>query len=105
MEGRRPLLLRLLRLTYPRARRVAVGLWIAFAVILWNVVFDHQVETAAKLYVYRQGLHEEGGGPLVTIDEVMRPAVAGGVLRASEWSLLAMGIGLAGVAATKRHNP
>ncbi len=92
-------------MSYPRACQVAVGLWIAFGIVVWNVVFDHQVVTAAKVYVYRQGLHEQGRGPRVTIEGIMRPAIVRGVGTASGWSVLATGIGLFGVAMARRHNP
>ncbi len=105
MEASRPVLLHVLRLSFPRARRVAAGLWIAFGVVLWNVVFDHEVEMGAKDYVYRQHLHTQGRGPRVSIDGIMRPAAVYGLEAATGWSVLATGIGLVGVAVSRRHNP
>jgi len=35
-----------------RTARVAVALWIALAVVVWNVVFDRVLVVAGRQYVY-----------------------------------------------------
>ena len=57
-------------------RRAALLLWTAFAVMVWNIVFDAAVVQAGREYLTRQALHQQGRGPAVTIREVMHPEVA-----------------------------
>ena len=40
----------------PRAKvRLARALWIAWAVIVWNVVFDHVIVVAGRSYIHAAG--------------------------------------------------
>ncbi|MBI2835852.1 MAG: hypothetical protein HYX76_15645 [Acidobacteria bacterium] len=73
-------------------------LWLILAFVVWNVVFDGYVRRARFEYLARQALHAQGRAPeAVTIDAVMRPAIAQGVRRATMW---AGGVALAGWALT-----
>ena len=72
----------------PRAAiRLARALWIAWAVIVWNVVFDHVIVVAGRDYIHAAGLAAGRHGPdgrfLVQMDEFMRPAVTRGLWMAS----------------------
>jgi hypothetical protein len=55
-------------------RRIAFALWIAWAVLLWNVVFDHVIVVAGREYIaaaeraFAHGAYEN-------MDVWMRPAV------------------------------
>lgn len=60
------------------AARLARALWIAWALILWNVVFDHVIVVAGRQYIlaakraaYSPGLHR-----YENMDAWMRPAVS-----------------------------
>lgn len=59
-----------------RATRLATALWILWAVILWNVVFDHVIVLAGRDYVAAALLAANGSGPYARIDDWMRPAAA-----------------------------
>src|SRR5437660_11195533 len=68
----------------PRAAvRLARALWIAWAVIVWNVVFDHIIVVAGREYIHAAGIAAGRHGPdgrfLVQMDDYMRPAVARGL--------------------------
>jgi len=78
-------------------RRAALLLWAAFAVVVWNVVFDAVVVQAGRDYLTRQALHQQGKGPPVTIPSVMRPGVVRGVRLASLCGGAVAGCGLLGV--------
>jgi hypothetical protein len=72
----------------PRAAvRLARALWIAWAVIVWNVVFDRVIVVAGRDYIHAAGLAGGRLGPdgrfLVQMDDFMRPAVTRGVWIAS----------------------
>jgi len=66
-----------------RELRIATALWIAWAVIIWNVVFDHVIVLAGRRYVRAAVLAAQAGGPYARIDDWMRPAVTGGLWQAS----------------------
>ena len=78
-------------------RRLAVGLWLAFGLSAWNVIFDYEIRTAADRYLYLQGLHASGRGPSVSVDGVMRPAQVHGAIVASAWSGAIVAAGLLGL--------
>jgi hypothetical protein len=72
----------------PRAAvRLARMLWIAWAVIVWNVVFDHVIVVAGRDYIHAAGLAAgrlgADGRLVVRMDDYMRPAVTRGLWIAS----------------------
>ena len=74
----------LARLRQPAcAARVAVGLWIIWAAIVWNVVFDRVLVLAGRAYVNAAWQAARGPGPYLRIDDWMRPAVTRGLWTAS----------------------
>jgi hypothetical protein len=62
------------------AARIARALWIAWAVIVWNVVLDHVIVVAGRNYIAAAGqaARANPSGPLVNMDDWMGPAVARG---------------------------
>jgi len=88
-----------------RKTAVALGLWIVFAVVVWNVVFDNEVQMAGRRYVYEATLAFRGEAPPIAMDAVMRPAVARGVRLASEWggAIAIGGLGAVAWAARRRR--
>ncbi len=81
-----------------RAARLALVLWIVWAVVVWNVVLDHVIVIAARDYLYAADLADLGRGPRVRMDDFMRPAVTRGVSLAS---LSAAGLIIIGVLAVR----
>lgn len=69
-----------------RAHRLALGLWLLFGAVLWNVLLESGVRAGMDEYLRRQSRAEQGLGPRVTIDEVMDPAVAESVTSATLWT-------------------
>jgi hypothetical protein len=95
---------RLTSLRHPRrAARLALALWIVWAVLVWNVVLDHVIVSAGRAYLHAAGLADLGLGPRVRIDDVMRPAVTRGVRLASGSALAILLVGLAGVRTALRR--
>jgi hypothetical protein len=80
-----------------RAARIASVLWIAWAVIVWNVVFDHVIVLAGRRYLRAAALAAEVGGPYARIDDWMRPAVTSGLWTASAAAGAILVIGLFGL--------
>ena len=56
--------------------RLALVLWIAWAVVVWNVVFDQVIVLAGREYI--QAALAASVGPFANMDDWMRPAVARG---------------------------
>jgi hypothetical protein len=81
-----------------RAPRVALILWIVWAVVVWNAVFDHVVEVAGRQYLRRAAQADGADGSYVAIDDWMRPAVTRGLWVAS---LAAVPIAVVGVIAVR----
>ena len=77
-----------------RLARVARVLWVAWAVVVWNVVFDHTIELAGRAYLHAAAIADLSGGPYARIDDWMRPAVTRGLWQASlaAAGLLAVGL-------------
>jgi len=62
-----------------RAVRLAVALWTIWAVVVWNVVFDHVLVMAGRSYLHAAGVAARRGGPYARMDDWMRPALTRGL--------------------------
>jgi hypothetical protein len=78
-----------------RAARLARMLWLAWAVIVWNVVFDHVIVVAGRNYILAASLAVARSARFARMDEWMRPAVTRGFWIASA---AAAAIAVAGLA-------
>ena len=88
---------RVAALRQPRpAARIALALWIAWAVIVWNVVFDRVIVVAGRSYI---AAALAAGAARANMDDFMRPAVTRGLWIASAAGGAVLLIGLAGVRA------
>jgi len=87
-----------------RAARVARALWIAWAVIAWNVVFDHVVVAAGRRYVAAAASAAALPHPRYeNMDAWMQPAVTRGLWLASGVAIVILSSGLPLVAAIERR--
>ena len=87
-----------------RARRIATALWIAWACVTWNVVFDHVIVVAGREYVVAAGLAARAPGPYARLEDWMHPAVARGVVIASTCAATILAVGFAGIRRATRRN-
>ena len=86
------------------AARIARALWIAWAVIVWNVVFDHVIVVAGRDYIAAAGRAAAlPGGPFANMDDWMRPAVTRGLWTATAAGGVVLFAGLAAVSAAVRN--
>jgi hypothetical protein len=78
------------------AARIARALWIAWAVIVWNVVFDRVIVVAGRSYIAAAiaAARSNPSAPPVNMDDWMRPAVTRGfwIATASAGALLVTGL-------------
>ena len=87
-----------------RAARLATALWIAWAVIIWNVVFDHVIVVAGRHYLNAADLAAEGSGAYARIDDWMRPAVTRALWTATAAGAAVLAIGLVSVRLAARSS-
>jgi hypothetical protein len=78
-----------------RRARIACALWIAWAVVVWNVVFDYIIVMAGRRVVAAAGM-AAAIVPL-NIDEFMRPALARGLWIATAAAAAIVIVGLTSV--------
>jgi hypothetical protein len=81
----------------PNRRRAAVWLWILFAFVVWNVVFDRVIVDAGRAYVRVADAAAKGSGGYAKIDDTMRPARARALWLATASAGVILVIGFAGV--------
>ena len=77
------------------AARIARALWIVWAVLVWNVVFDHVIVVAGRQYIAAAGRAADAPSrPFANMDDWMRPAVTRGfwIATASAGAILLVGM-------------
>jgi hypothetical protein len=86
---------------------MATTLWIVWAVIVWNVVFDRVIVVAGRRYLHAAALADHAGGPYARIDDWMRPAITNGLWTASAAAAAILVFGVFGVrfAAARAGSP
>ncbi len=77
-----------------RRARVAAVWWIVIALVAWNVVYDLIVSRGIKEYLRRHAMWEAGRGPLVSIADVLDPAIYDAVWKATLCASLILLAGL-----------
>jgi hypothetical protein len=80
-----------------RTRRIAQALWIAWAIVVWNVVFDHVIVVAGRAYLSVAVLAAHGPGPYARMDDWMRPAITHGAWTATAASAAILLVGLTAI--------
>jgi hypothetical protein len=86
-----------------RSARVALALWIVWAVVVWNVVFDHTIEIAGRAYLHAAALAVQSGGPYARIDDWMRPAAATALRTACAAAGIILAVGFTGLRVASRR--
>jgi len=87
-----------------RAARLARVLWIVWAIVVWNVVFDHVIVVAGRDYI-AAAAQAAAVGVFANMDDWMRPAVTRGFWIASAAGTAILLAGLAAVDRAGRRQP
>ena len=85
------------------AARLARALWIAWAIVVWNVVFDRVIVVAGRAYItaaYRAAAADPSARP-PNIDDWMEPAVTRGLWMATAAAAAIVVAGLVSVRAAR----
>ena len=77
--------------------RLAVALWIVWALVVWNVVFDRVLVNAGRDYVRTAMAAANGPGPYARIDDRMLPALTQALVAASAAAVVIVLVGLVGI--------
>lgn len=75
-------------------RRVALGLWIVMALVVWNGLYDLRITLGVRDYLLKQALFEAGRGPAITISDAMRDTVRDAVTVATIWATIILVAGI-----------
>ena|SRR5438445_10362254 len=59
--------------------QIATALWVAWTIVVWNVVFDQTIVLAGRRYIVAAVGAAQRPGPYARIDDWMRPAVTHGL--------------------------
>ena len=89
------------------AARLARALWIVWALVVWNVVFDRVIVVSGRRYVaaaFRSDAADPAARPL-DMDDWMQPAVTRGVSMATAAAGAILLVGLAAVRLIERRRP
>src|SRR5262252_3221737 len=84
------------------AARLARALWMLWAAIVWNVVFDQVIVRAGRDYIAAAGRASVSHAARPNMDAFMRPAVGRGLWIATASGGLVLLIGLASLRAARR---
>ena len=88
-----------------QAARIARVLWIVWAIVVWNVVFDRVIVVAGRAFIVAASAQAAAfpAGPFAIMDDWMRPAVVRGfwIATAACAGLLIAGLTLVNYAARR----
>ena len=86
----------IINLMAPRSARRA-ALWIVWAIVVWNVVFDHVIVAAGREYLRAALAAAQGTGPYAHMDTWMRPAITRGLWIATGAAGMILLVGFAAI--------
>jgi len=85
--------------------RVAIGLWILLAIVVFSVRFDWETRAAGHAFVRSQLARQRQGQPAISINDGFRPMVRDAARHAAVWLLVIAAAGTAAATvAGKRTN-
>jgi len=87
----------------PRSERLAVAIWLALAVVVWNGVYDVLLTRGVKEYLFRWALHEAGRGPLVPMSRIMEVTVRDAVWVSTLWAGIILLAGMVTIRLMRRQ--
>ncbi len=77
-----------------RRERIAVGLWIIIAAVVWNGLYDLLLARSTQTYLFKQAIHQAGLGPWVDLTSALDIAVREAAWLSTLWACLLLLAGL-----------
>jgi hypothetical protein len=87
-----------------RSRSGAIALWLLFAFVVWNVVFDRRVADAGVEVTRTQILRSQEGLAPSSIEDAFMPRVREAAIDAARWSIVVLVVGMALVVRPRRQS-
>ena len=84
--------------------RLTAWLWVDWAFVVWNVVFDRVIIEAGREYVRLAAAASQGGGPYARIEDTMRPARARALWLASSSAAVILVVGFVALRRASRRS-
>jgi hypothetical protein len=90
---------------FARRERIAVGVWILLALVVWNGVYDELLARSTQNYLFRAAIHQAGRGPAVDLTTALDIAVRDARWLATLWAgiILLAGVGTVKVLSRPGH--
>ncbi len=85
-----------------RAVRLAMGLWLLLAAVVFSVTFDWHTRAAGHAFVRAQLARQQQGQPPISINDGFRPLVGDAARRSAVWLVVISVAGTAAVSAARR---
>ena len=82
--------------------RLAAWLWVAWAFVVWNLVFDRVIIEAGRDYVRLAAAASREGGPYARIEDTMRPARSRALWLASSSAAVILVVGFVAIRRANR---
>jgi hypothetical protein len=90
------------RATRRRRARIAIGLWLLLAMIVFNVRFDWQTRVAGHVFVQSQLARQHQGQPAISINDGFRPMVRDAAVEAALWFAIIAAFGAVSIVTAAR---
>jgi len=87
-------------MTHPA--RIALGLWMLLALVVFSVKFDWDTRLAAHEFVHSQLTRQQQGLPAISINDGYTPMVRAAAGRAAVWLVVIAAAGTAAVMTARR---
>ena len=84
-----------------RRERLAVALWTAAAVVVWNGLYDLLLAKSTETYLFRAAIHQAGLGPPVDLTAALDYAVLNAAWLSTLWGSVLLLLGLVTIRITR----
>lgn len=84
--------------------RIAIGLWIVLALVVFSVTFDWETRSSAYAFVREQLARQQQGQPPISINAGFRPMVSAAARHSAVWLVAIAALGTAAVIASRRDH-
>lgn len=82
--------------------KLAMGLWLLLAIVVFNVTFDWQTRVAGFVFVQSQLARQQQGQPPVSINDGFRPMVRAAARHSAVWLVMIAAAGTGAVITAAR---
>jgi hypothetical protein len=85
--------------------KIAIGLWILLALVVFSVRFDWETRVAGHEFVQSQLARQRQGQPPISINDGFRPMVRAAARRSATWLIVIAAAGTAAIVVARPGGP